>query len=261
VPRVETQRRDALARGRVHSRAIPGVQGRRERRRAKQGRRRSLPSNRTRRAVGAIAGICLVGASLCDLAASLVFSWVQGEEEAGTLLAVINAHLGAWSVSLAAYFASLLLLVPAILALVWLLRDRGVGYGLVGGALALFGVLASTVTATIGLVVGQMAQANDHAAMEALLGWILSTVFTPFDALLILLPLGMLVLMVDLCRRGVALKWPVVLLAISTVVRFFALPFPGFVFRVVAVMWLGFVLLSLRSEKTGTSTYESQRRR
>ncbi len=208
-----------------------------------------------------IAGICLIVASLCDLAASLVFSSMEGEEEAGTLLALINTHPGAWSVSLAAYIASLLAVVPAILALVWLLGDRGVGYALVGGALALFGVLASTVTATIGLVVGQMAQANNQAAMEALSGRILSTVYAPFDALLVLLPLGMLVLMVDLCRRGVALKWPVVLLAISTVVRFFALPFPGFILRVVAVMWLGFALLSLRSEKTGTSTYESQRGR
>ncbi len=174
---------------------------------------------------------------------------VQVEEGDDALLTVVGAHLGAWSVSQAALFASLLLLVPAVLALVCLLGDRGIGYGLVGGVLALFGVLASIVTATIGLVVGQMAQVDNHAAMEALLGRMLSAVFAPFEALDVLLPLGILVLMVGLCRRGVALRWPVVLLAIGTVVSFFALPFPGFVFKVVAVAWLGFALLSLRSEK------------
>jgi hypothetical protein len=152
----------------------------------------------------------------------------------------------------------LLLLVPALLALVYLLWDHGVGYyGLVGGALALFGVLAGTGAVTIGLVVEQMAQVDDQAVMEALLGRILSAVFAPFDALVNLLWLGMLVLMVGLCRRGVALGWPILLLAIGMVVDdFFGLSFSGSVFEAVAEAWLGFVLLSLSSEKTGASTYE-----
>ena len=178
----------------------------------------------------------------------MVLSLVQVDEGDGTLLTIVGAHLGAWSVSQTALFASLLLVVPAVLALVCLLGDRAIGYGLVGGVLALFGILASIVIATIGLVVGQMAQVDDQVAMEALLGRMLSAVFAPFEALVVLLPLGILVLMVGLCRRGVALRWPVVLLTISMAVSFFALPFPGFVFEVVAVAWLGFALLSL-SEK------------
>ena len=255
APGVGTQRRDALA----HHRATVDVQGQRRRRRGKQGHRRPLlPSNRARRAAGTIAGICLIAASLCHLAASLILSSVQVEEGDGTFLSVVGTHLGAWSVSQVALFASSLLVMPAILALVYLLGDRGIGYGLVGGVLALFGVLANIVTVTIGLVVGQMAQVDDHAAMEALLGRILSAVLALFNPLAVLLSVGILMLMVGLCRRGVALGWPVVLLAIGTVVSFFALPFPGFVFRVVAVAWLGFALLSLRSKKISTSAYESQ---
>ena len=255
APVVGTQRHDTLAR----NRATVGAQERRRRRRAKQGRR-PLPFNRARRVAKTIAGICLIAASLCHLAASLVLSSVQVEEGDGTLLTAVGTHPGAWSVSQAALLASLLLLVPAILALVCLLGDRGLGYGLVGGVLALFGVLANIVTVTIGLVVGQMAQVDDHAAMEALLGRIHSAVLALFNPLAVLLLVGILMLMVGLCRRGVALGWPVVLLAIGMVISFFALPFPGFVFRVVAVAWLGFALLSLRGEKTGISSYELHRR-
>jgi hypothetical protein len=39
---------------------------------------------------------------------------------------------------------------------------------------------------------------------------------------------------------------------------FFGLSFSSSVFEAVAEAWLGFVLLSLSSEKTGASTYESQ---
>jgi len=255
-PEGETQRGYAPAPSQAHSRAALAVQGRQSYQPAEQRDRRPLLSNRARRAE-TIAGICLVVASLCHLASSLASVLVQGEEGDSPLLTV-HAHLNAWSISQAALFASLVLLVPAVLALVCLLWDHGVGYGLAGGVLALFGVLASTVDLTIGLVVEQMAQVDEQAAMEALLGRILSAVFAPFDTLVTLLPLGMLVIMVGLCQRGMALGSSVLLLAIGTVAGFIGLSFSGSVFKAVAEAWLGFALLSWSSEKTGTSTYESQ---
>ena len=256
APDVGTQRGYAPARSRAHSRAALAVQGLQRYRPAKQRGRRPLSSNRARRAE-TIAGICLIIASLCDLASSLASFVVQGEEGDRPLLTV-HAHLSAWSISQAALMASLVLLVPAVLALVCLLWEHRVGYGLAGGALALFGVLAGTINLTIGLVVEQMAQVDDQAAMEALLGRILGAVFAPFDTLAVLLPLGMLALMIGLCQRGMVLGWPVLLLAIGTVVGFLGLSFSGSVFGAVAEAWLGFALLSLRSEKTGTPTYEAQ---
>ncbi len=98
---------------------------------------------------------------------------------------------------------------------------------------------------------------EDQAAMEALLGRILVAVFAPFDTLAVL-PLGMLTLMIGLCQRGMVLGWPVLLLAIGTVAGFLGLSFSSSVFGAAAEAWLGFALLSLSSEKTGTPTYEYQ---
>ena len=217
---------------------------RKQSRHAKHGRRRLVATGGVRRVAGTIAGVSLIASALCYLLGPLVRSHIQGDDY--SLLASVSTHLGAWSVSHALTFAGSLLLVPAVLALVYLLSDRGGASGLVGGALALFGILANVVTTTIGLVVGQMSQVEDRAAMEALL-YRVDAIYVPFHTLTDFLWLGVLVLMAALHRRGAAPGLPVVLLAIGTALSFFPLLYSWSLFlSMVAVTWLGFALLSGR---------------
>ena len=217
-----------------------GGMRRKQNRYAKQGRRRTIPSDSAHRAAETIAGICLVAASLCYLLAPFVVSKVQGSDY---FLAYVYVHIGAWYISYAALLVGSLLLVLAVLALVYLLSDRRGVYALVGGALALFGILASTVTTTILLVIGQIAQMNDPAAMEPLLYRIVA-VWAPFHTLIVLLWLGMLVLTTGLYQRGAAPGWSIVLLVIGTVLRFLPLPsFFSLFLSMVAIALLGFALL------------------
>src|SRR5829696_4416391 len=220
--------------------AVRGMK-RKQSRYAKHGRHRLVATGGVRRVAGTTAGVSLVASALCYLLGPLVRSHVQGGDY--SLLTDVSTHLGAWSVSHALLFAGSLLLVPAVLALVYLLSDRGRAFGLVGGALALFGILANVVTTTIGLVVGQMSQVEDQAAMEALL-YRVDAIYVPFHTLTDFLWLGVLLLMAALYRRGAAPAWPVVLLAIGTALSFFPLLYSWSLFlSVVAVTWLGFVLL------------------
>jgi hypothetical protein len=214
---------------------------RKQSRYVKQGRRpRLVPSGGARRVAGMIAGVSLIASALCYLLGPLVRPRVEGDD---SFLADVSAHLGTWSVSHALLFAGSLLLVPAVLALVYLLSDRGVAHGLVGGALALFGILANGVTTTIGFVVGQMSQVEDQAAMVALL-YRVAAIYVPFYTLTAFLWLGVLVLMAALYRRGATPGWPVVLLAIGTALSFFPPLYSGSLFlSMVAVAWLGFALL------------------
>jgi hypothetical protein len=218
---------------------------RKQSRYAKHGRPRLMATGGVPRVAGTTASVCLIASALCYLLGPLVRSHVQGDDY--SLLTDVSAHLGAWSVSHALLFAGSLLLVPAVLALVYLLSDRGHALGLVGGALALFGIFANVVITTIGLVVGQMSQVEDRAAMEALL-FRVDAIYVPFYTLTDFLWLGMLVLVVALYQRGAAPRWSVVLLAIGTALSFFPLLYSWSLFlSMVAVTWLGFALLSERS--------------
>ena len=223
--------------------AVRGIK-RKQSRHAKHGRHRPIATGGVHRVAGTTAGVSLIASALCYLLGPLVRSHVQGDGY--SLLADVSTHLGAWSVSHALTFAGSLLLVPAVLALVYLLADRGGASGLVGGALALFGILANVVTTTIGLVVGQMSQVEDRAAMEALL-YRVDAIYVPFYTLTDFLWLGLLVLMAALYRRGAVPGWPVVLLAIGTALSFFPLLYSWSLFlSMLAVTWLGFALLSGR---------------
>jgi hypothetical protein len=214
---------------------------RKQSRYVKHGRHRLVATGSVRRLAGTTAGVSLIASALCYLLGPLVRSYAQGDDS--SLLANVSTHLGAWSVSHALLFAGSLLLVPAVLALVYLLSDRGRAFGLVGGALALFGILANVVTTTIGLVVGQMSQVEDRAAMEALL-YRVDTIYVPFYTLTDFLWLGVLVLAAALYQRGAAPGWPVVLLAIGTALSFFSLLYSWSLFlSMVALTWLGFALL------------------
>ena len=56
------------------------------------------------------------------------------------------------------------LMVPAVLGLMHMLRERQVAFGHVGGGLAMLGLLAFTGIVAMELVMWQMAAAGEHRA-------------------------------------------------------------------------------------------------
>lgn len=104
-------------------------------------------AQRTRRQ---IAGVSMVLAPLLLLVSAII----QPSLKDSTLaqLAVISENLDAWFIASAVGLAALALIVPAILGLMHMLRERQAAAGMIGGALALVGVLAAVGTIALNLV-------------------------------------------------------------------------------------------------------------
>lgn len=102
-----------------------------------------------------VAGMCMVVAPILALVAFVISPKLETEAA---------AQLGAAANDLDTYYASsligmitLILLVPAVLGLMHMLRERRASYGHVGGALALIGLSASLVSVGIAFVVWRLA--------------------------------------------------------------------------------------------------------
>jgi hypothetical protein len=114
-----------------------------------------------------VAGIGMVAAPLLFLASAIVSPRLESEE--GAQLAVVAGDMDRWFASSMLGVLSLLALVPAILGLMHMLRERESGLGHVGGGLALLGAMLTMGGAAISLVVWQMAAAGaDQAEMADL---------------------------------------------------------------------------------------------
>lgn len=148
-----------------------------------------------------VAGLSMIVAPLLFLA-SAILSPRLTSDEAGQL-AVVSGHLDRWFASNLLGLLSLIVLVPAILGLVHMLREREVGLGHLGGALALIGAMLSAGGTAIAFVVWQMgAVSADPRAMTALYERLTGTagVAVPFLLGGFVLAAGLLVLCVGLAR-------------------------------------------------------------
>jgi hypothetical protein len=79
------------------------------------------------------------------------------ETSAGKQLAVANSHLDRYYISTLVAMVGLFLVVPAVLGLMHMVRERQPVYGAVGGGLTMIGVLASLVGVGAGFAIWQMA--------------------------------------------------------------------------------------------------------
>jgi hypothetical protein len=114
-----------------------------------------------------VAGACMIAAPILFLAAMVVS---PGFDSSGAgYLANAADDPDAWYAMTALSLASLVFVVPAILGLMHMLREREVALGHVGGALALIGALAFAAQQGFNLVVWQMADGGDPAQMAALI--------------------------------------------------------------------------------------------
>ena len=114
-----------------------------------------------------VAGACMMLAPVLLLVSTIVRPDLH--DGSAAQLAEIASHPDAWYAASLIGFISIVLAVPAVLGLMHMLRERRVSDGHVGGAMALFGLLAFTGLTAIGMVAWQMAvpgtDANQMAAV------------------------------------------------------------------------------------------------
>lgn len=114
-----------------------------------------------------IGGACLIGAPLALFAGTLVHPGLSNSAPA--LLELIARHRDAWYLTHILGWVFVVLMIPAIFALMHLLGERQAAFGNVGGTLAVVGVIgfAGIVTA-YGFVAWQMVSAGNQAQMAML---------------------------------------------------------------------------------------------
>lgn len=113
------------------------------------------------------AGLCLVAAPILLLASAIISPKLDtdGKDQ----LALATAHADRWFIANVVGLAALALLVPAVMGLIHMLRERQVLAGFVGGALTLLGVLAATAATGMSLVLWEMTKPGlDTTQMGAL---------------------------------------------------------------------------------------------
>ena len=148
-----------------------------------------------------VAGACMVLSPALGLVGFIVSPGF--DSDAGAQLATVAAHRDQWFISELLILLSLVALVPAVLGLMHMLREREAGFGHLGGAFALLGTMAAVGSSAMGFVVWQMAASGaDAGEMAALIDRVQDTTGTAvlFFGGVFLLTLGILVLAVGLMR-------------------------------------------------------------
>jgi hypothetical protein len=118
-----------------------------------------------------VAGACMLLAPLVMLIAAVVSP--ELETKAGAQLTTAADNLDRFYISNLLGMIALILLVPAVLGLMHMVRERRAGYGALGGGLTVLGTLASLVGCGVGFAIWQMAddgvQAADVSALHGLM--------------------------------------------------------------------------------------------
>jgi hypothetical protein len=161
-----------------------------------------------------LAGACMVVAPLVLLAAMVIHPASDMNE--ATQVATIQDNLDAWYVAHLLALVSIAVMVPAVLGLMHMLREREVAFGHVGGGLAMLGLLAFTGIVAMELVMWQMAGAGNTREAVTLLERLNETagIVIPFVVFSFGLSLGLACLAIGLYRARAVQSW----MAISTVV-------------------------------------------
>src|SRR5215210_2612679 len=102
-----------------------------------------------------LAGACMVVAPLLLLVAMVIHP--ASDMNDATQVATIQSNLDAWYVAHLLALISIAVMVPALLGLMHMLREREVAFGHVGGGLAVVGVGAFAGMVGVGVAVWQTA--------------------------------------------------------------------------------------------------------
>jgi hypothetical protein len=162
-----------------------------------------------------VAGACMVLAPAMGLVGFIVSPGY--ESSSAKQLATIAADRDQWFVSEMLILLGLVALVPAVLGLMHMLREREVTHGHLGGGLALIGTMAAIGSTATAFVAWQM---TATAANVALLERLNDTAgfAIPFYIAVFALPLGLVVLSWGLMRAEAAHPVAVMCLAFGPLV-------------------------------------------
>jgi hypothetical protein len=155
-----------------------------------------------------VAGACMVLAPLLFLVAFVVSPKL--ETSAGKQLSVAADHVDRFYIANLLALVGLMLVVPAVLGLMHMLRERRPQYSAVGGALALIGVFASMVGQGVAFVMWEMARHGaDSAANTTVIDRVIhdSGTVIPIYVLGYLGALGVVVLAAGLYMARVVDWW------------------------------------------------------
>jgi len=112
-----------------------------------------------------VAGACMVAAPLLFLVGFIVSPRL--ETGAVAQLKTASANVDRYYIANLLAMVGLALLVPAILGLMHMVRERRPGYGSIGGALTVIGVLGAMAATGAGFVIWEMARHGGANAVNA----------------------------------------------------------------------------------------------
>ena len=164
-----------------------------------------------------VAGCCMVLAPLVLLGAEIVHP--EEKTNAGDQLAVVANNLDQWYVAHLMAAIAVVLMVPAVLGLMHMLREREVVYGHVGGALAMLGLLAIAGIVAMELVLWQMGTIGANAQMTDLANRLTDTtgIVVPFFVVAFGFMLGLICLAIGLYRARAVQSWMSLFLIVAAV--------------------------------------------
>ena len=136
-----------------------------------------------------------------------------------TQVATIADNLDAWYVAHLLALIAIAVMVPALLGLMHMLREREVAFGHVGGGLAMLGLLAFAGVVAMELVMWQMVAGGSTREAVALLERLNDTagIVIPFAFVSFGFALGLACLAAGLYRARVVQSWMAVSVAVGAV--------------------------------------------
>ena len=192
-----------------------------------------------------VAGFCMMMAPFVLLVGMIVHPERKTDE--AEQLAVVSANLDEWFISHLLVLVSLVLVVPAVLGLMHMLREREVAYGHFGGGLAMLGILSLVGLVSVdGLVLWQMAAVGDPGTMTALYESFMDTagIFIPLFVLSVAFAIGLVILALGLYRARAVQSWMALFIVVGAVCLAVAGPVAS---GALAIIGAAFTLVGLGS--------------
>ena len=202
-----------------------------------------------------LAGFCMIGAPLLFLAAFAISPKL--ETASGKVLAVTAQHPDRFFISSMIAMVGVVLLLGAVLGLAHMMRDRGAGYGSLGGIVAVLGVLGLMAGFSVTFMTWLMAKDGVTAADAHLLHrYNQSAPGVIIGIVGFCLALGIVVLAMGLYRAHFVDWWMAMLVAIGPVLMEVAFPahalwlaIVGSAFLVVGLGSIGLMVLRETDEE------------
>ena len=189
-----------------------------------------------------VAGACMVVAPLVLLVAVVIHPASDTNE--ATQVATIADNLDAWYVAHLLAFVSIALMVPAVLGLMHMLREREVAFGHLGGGLAMIGLLAFAGIVGMEMAMWQMVAGGSTREAVGLLERLNDTtgIVIPFLLVSFGFSLGLACLAIGLLRARFVQSWMAISVAAGAIVFGFAI---GTAMNWLAIVGAAFLVVGL----------------